>query len=848
MQQSSKMKFFSRLVCLVSVFSLSHQARAGSRTRPGVSVRVLQSSRVRVLRGRRLLYEGQVAAKLDGARVESISSFLYHKMPALRIRFVQPLGAVEMVLVLRAGRWELVWSGRTGSLGPDGEVIRRLETGPSRLLVSETHKGWQRCDKAPVRLFPRAFDPASWHMRPVSFRPDTKGIEVLHATLRPPNGLTWPAGLSAMRFLSASTRQGDGGRVEGLGRPRGIDDGDLSTVWAEARGGAGMGEFLDARSPAWPYDILGLVLVPGNASSPKALARDNRVARFLLTFEGGQRYVVDVPDSGSGGPFPPVFWVRFPKPVRARCATVVLLSAYQGTDRVAGGRTAISELHFLTSLDLRGGLQRLAADVASGRVDRALAISVVRGLGKAVVPRVRAALARSKGGAADFLAMAFLDLVPDRLGEIADRVTQLSRPVRRRFAQAAGRFAGARLLGRLFSEGTGQALGWLALESAWKLGRRHIAALAAARLLDRVSEETAEKLIGLLVSTEASELSQSALLGKNPSPRRIWTAGQRVLAGVAPAARTADLVLPLWKNNGAFRYRFRLVQVLGWSAAQSSGWTGAEALRSQVVGLLTSLVRRGREELLRWAAVRSAGATGLGVQTLRRLLADPAPRMRVAALRGLVRAGWAGRGRALLRCTLQDPWEWVRLSCSSMLGQVCPQGIGSVLAGQVQRYGLGATVDLATVLATCRYPEAWPLLRKLLAGYRKGPWKAARAARLLASAQRTETLGLMAAALKDATRRAKAQGPFERLALDLLGALDELTDSVRRQDSKVLWGAVAFALRKGATRRIQRQALDVVSKHCPKDWRSMLAGAIPGGIGEAARHLESLCGRGRKKP
>ena len=584
-----------------------------------------------------------------------------------------------------------------------------------------------------------------------------------------------------------------------------------------------------------------------------------------MSFGGKARYLVEIPDQRARERFPPVYWVLFPKPIQARCATVVLLSSHPGTDQRAGGRTAISELRFLSSLDLHGGIAGLAKEVASGRIDSSLALSVVRGLGKAAVPGIRRALAHAKAGAADFLASAFLDMAPERLAEIAGQVASLSRPVRRRFALAAGRFGKEDLIGKLLSDRANETLGWMAVETAWKAGHRREAASVVARSLDRVSAGLARRLAGLLVGAEASLLSQDRLLGNHPSPLRIWIAGQRVLTGMAQAGPTARLLLPLWKTAREFPLRFRLLQSLGWCLARGSGWTRVgPGVRKQVASLLRSEIRREQEEILRWVAVKAAGAAGLGIGVLERLLGDKAPRVRLASLRSLVQARWSGAGRALLRCTLEDPWNWVRLECSSMLERVCPRGIGGILAGQVRRYGMAATVDLATLLAHCRYPEAWPLLRSVLSGYRKGPWKAARAARLLAGAHRVDALPTMVEALRYAAARAKIHGPFERLSLDLLGALDELADVADRanrahrvhqvdQDrgsaAQVLWSAVAFALHRGATSAVRAQALALFEKHCPAGWHRSVGGGSGPTPGDAAalERLQRACARGGRR-
>ncbi len=823
--------------------------RAGSQRK----LEIIGKHQIRLLSAGHEVFRGSVEADLAGLSVKRIQSFSFRGRPALRIALEASKQRVEVVLVKPKRKWRLVWAGRTGPLGPDRVSVLVLETGPDRVVLYESITSLQRCDGGKVRLFPRALDPTTWRMRPVSFRPDFKGLPVIRASRKPPAPMSWPAGLSALRPVFASTRQGDGGRADGLGRPTGIDDGNLATFWAESRGGFGRGEFIEVRGPDWPYEITGLVIVPGNASSTRALAADNRLARFLVSFGSEERYVVEIPDDPASGPFPPVYWVLFPKPLSVRCATVTIDSVHSGQDAQAGGRTAIAELHFLSKLDLKGGLDRLARDVSSGRIDGALALSVVRGLGPGMVPRIEAALARNRGGAADFLATALLELAPRRLGAVAARVGRLSRSVRLRFAQRAGRFGDRRLLEKLLSNPDTTGLGGVALRAAMKAGRRSMAASLAASFLEKLPADHRSELMGLLVQTPDQDLSQEQLLGVDPSALKVWIAGQRVLAGMARPDRTASLLLKSWNPRADFVQRFRFLQALGWCAARRDGWKGpaGAAVRKATVGLLSGLIAKEREDLLRWAVVRAAGVGGLGLDRLVKLLEDPAPRVRVASLQSLVEGRWPGAGRALLRCTLQDPSPWVRLECSSLLGRVCPAGIGSVLASQVRRFGLGETVDLATVLARCRYREAWPLLESLLKGYRTGPWKAARAARLLAGAGRSGSVGLMAKALGYASARARPHGPFERLALDLLGAFDELAERGSPTSGRILWAAVGRALSKARTKSIRLRAIEVAGRHCPRGWKVWAAAALRSGDRaevEAAERLRYQCGHGRDQP
>ena len=329
-----------------------------------------------------------------------------------------------------------IWSGLTGPRDADAETAEQVHLGPPSpaepsggdaeladgVVLYQTAAEVSRCDDAPPWLFARRWDFAARRFRPID-GPVPPPASVVVTAHRHDPAMPGGAPLGGFRFVSSSTRLGDGGDARGLGAPTGLDDGDPATAWVEGRGGDGRGAFLTARAFGGRYTLRGLRIVPGDARSASSFRTHNRL-RALSVLYGrgpGQRFDVrfaEDPAAGlaRGDDARTPYWVPFPEAVDSGCLTVVIREVYpaegapaartedpstgatRGAGSGGGGATAISELQVFTDLDFSNGLERLIADTARGPGCSAR-VPLLANLGEAaVLPLAQAILATSAIG------------------------------------------------------------------------------------------------------------------------------------------------------------------------------------------------------------------------------------------------------------------------------------------------------------------------------------------------------------------------------------------------------------------------------------------------------------------
>ncbi|MCD6498068.1 MAG: hypothetical protein J7M25_07165 [Deltaproteobacteria bacterium] len=671
--------------------------------------------------GARVLFKGVLSVPLPSSGKGRVESVQIAGKPAYLVRFdpiVRSSAAGRLhqdgsasrrrisALIVSGPRhrYRVAWSGKTGPMGPDGEYERRLTRLGPWVVLYQVRPHLKRCDGRPVRLFMRAYDPKTGRMRPVSRMPAYENVVDLTAQPIDGSAGTHAVGLAPMRFDFASTHEGDQALTSNLVMPVELQDRRVVTSWREGVGGAGRGVWLNAHGPRWPYALTGLWFVPGDAANARAFATHNRLRSFLVTL-GSKTYRVLIPADPLSHGVGARYLVSFPTPVRADCVTVVVESVYPGSDQRAGGSTAIAEMHFLSELDRRGGLVRLARDVATGRVDRDTALAVLRSAGRALVPSLQRALDARRAVGTDLLAQALLSIDPATSARLVSRLGRLSAGTQKMLVGSLARSKDQKGLMSVMQDGQAsrqvreQALKWAASMGA-------PVASVFVDWLDHAVGGDEERLVALGTHLPGVALHPEDLLVVKPArtvrwANRFWLAGLRVEVNGSLAGPTARLLVATQMPDG-FSARYRYVEALGRClAALDRG-----PMARQVLHLLASWARQGRDELTRFVAVRMLGKKRSAVGFVRRFLRDPAPRVRLAALGAVVQWHPSESGRRLMRCTMQDPWPWVRRHCSLMLAERCPARIGASLAAAVRKYGVAKTIDLLAVLARCRYPEA----------------------------------------------------------------------------------------------------------------------------------------------
>ncbi len=248
------------------------------------------------------------------ARVPLETPPLRRGRPRLREVTVDGRRVAEVRVAVRGTPREELWIGELGPGGPrvvyrglagprdaDGETSLRLEVTPEAILEYQTASQVTRCDGAPARLFPRAFDFDGGRFRPVLSPLPPPARETLVGRRGDP---AMPKGrpVASFHFTAASTTAAAGSDARDLTAPVAVDDGDAATAWTEGLGGDGRGEFLTARAGAGGAVVRGLRIVPGDAASAQRFRARNRVRKLQLSFgpRDDQRFDVELPEDAAG--------------------------------------------------------------------------------------------------------------------------------------------------------------------------------------------------------------------------------------------------------------------------------------------------------------------------------------------------------------------------------------------------------------------------------------------------------------------------------------------------------------------------------------------------------------------
>lgn len=731
-------------------------------------------------------------------------------------------------------RMNLAWSGYTGPQGRDSEYEVNLDVGKRWILAYQSVNHLRRCDGKPARFFMRALDYKTGVMRPVTPVPDTRGLEVLTARNETPGELSASAGLAPLSAVFGSTSLGDGELITNIARPGALDDGDVSTAWIEGKGGFGLGEFIDFRGAESPYKIVGMRIIPGHGASIRAFRDHNRIKSIVVSFGEKESYLINVPmdplgalegdasrirekedeagdgqDEGEPVGRRATHWVIFPRPIAARCATVLINSVYsgkQGGKWGEGGRTALSELRFLSELDLKGGIERLLSDVENGLVSGDVAFSMLRGISGDQAGRIRKAM-KGLGGAGRSVAVrALLALDPEGSMKILMRILpELSESLQDRILETAvarGDSALLHIRNLLVMRGISVDLKLKVLDGLLSVGTRRAAEILLSEL-----GKGARQYRGAVVET-VGKFSPGVFVPKDflvpmkdaaesGIADRIWAAGLIAPHSKSNRSEVATSVIQHWNSGkGGFEFRMRLIQAMGRCLHPVAKDVFEEAGRIEIADerevegvkhgaeeeiwkILKQVSTEEEEELLRWGAVRAIGESGLkeGRKVLLRAVKDTDPRVRVEALGHLAAADDPLTDKFALFCALQDPWSWARVRCLQIVAARCPpEGEKHLLSAL--RLGTGPSEGaLLYPIAVCRYPAARGLLNEMVSGHRKKPGSASLAARLLFGFGDWDSAEIILNAAVSVVGETQPHTTQERLFIDLVDALKVFLES-----------------------------------------------------------------------
>jgi HEAT repeat protein len=743
----------------------------------------------------------------------------------------------------------VVWRGLAGPRDADGETALDVDVTADGVLEYQTANQVTRCDGAPVRLFPRAFDFASGRFRPVVSPLPPPAPETLVGRRGDP---AMPAGrpVGAFHFTAASTTAAAGSDARDLTAPVGVDDGDPATAWSEGLGGDGRGEFLTARASAGGAVVRGLRILPGDATSAARFRARNRVRKLQLSLgpRDDQRFDVVLPEDAGGdaaGRYREPYWVALPHPVPASCATVVITEVAPGTEAAppkSYGATAISELAIFTELDGPGGADRLVSDFARA-ADCAARLPELAGLGaEAVLPTAQALIQAAPGGHTaerECLVEALAELEPapknpivvealvaavagasereerlvsGALGRAADPpVAALAELMGSAKAPDEDRARAARLLGGLDDPRAAEAL-LAALGGGTAVERdAAVRALAGAPKLD------AEALVAAIERGGGTAERQADLL------RVVPAAVKRTPGAREPALAALRASLP---ETRPFEVRARAVMALG-------------ALGGGALPALAEVRARADDPVLRHLAARElatvGGAEALGA--LRAALGDADPRVRATAAEGLGQARDQAAGAALIAGAKQEPWPFVRRAELEALGRLCGPAAADLLVRAVDRDVAEVRRAALVGLSRCQDPRARPLLLRVLGRRNEASTVRELAAALLGELGDRAAAPAMASALMRQVSESEEDLSVEGVAETTLRSLARLGGPEAT--------AAAVKLAKDKRHPFQASAVEALGLLCDPGAGAAtlreLAAGPPGTLAVAAQNADKRC-------
>jgi HEAT repeat protein len=709
-----------------------------------------------------------------------------HRVAELRVP-IRGTPAEEVWIGELGPKGKALWTGITGPRDADGETSIGVEVDADRVLEYQTGAGVTRCDAAPVRLFPRAYDFDSGRFRPVMSPLPEPGIEKLVARRGDP---AMPAGrpVGGFHWIAASSTRASGNDARALGAPVELNDADVATAWAEGMGGDGRGEFVTARSTAGGYAVRGLRVFPGDGASLEAFRGKNRVRRFQIAFGPAreQRFDVEIPGdpAADAAHWRDPFWVPLPKPLQASCVTVVVTEVALGKEASPPknfGATAIGELAVFTELDSPEGAERLVADLA-GAPDCGARLPLLIGLGPAAVLPTAQAVLGAKGYGRECLVEGLTALEPAPKSAVV-------------LEALAAAVSGA--------SDKEERLVTAALTRAPEAPVSPLAALLASEKAGIEDRARAARLLGTLDDARAADALVAAL-GRGPVPLRAAVVsaigrapklqGGAVLAAIGAGpqdggAREADLLRALpavvkrdpssraaavgslraaLAPERSFEVRGRAVMALG-----SMGGTGDPAA-------LADLRAHGDDPVLRYLATRELAAMAPGVgaadprPALRAALDDKDPRVRETAALALGKHGDRQSGGVLIAGAKQEPWPFVRRAEIEALGHLCTPG-----ATDLMLRAIGKDVDEVRRAALvgvvrCKDPRARTVLLKKLAQQTEAATVRELAGALLGESGDKDAAPQLATALRGLVNEAEGDLALEGVAATALRALARL--------------------------------------------------------------------------
>ena len=585
---------------------------------------------------------GASAAKPDGfvygggdPIVESISIGEHRHVAHVVIPSDKDGVSWELVVAPSAGSSPTVlYSGLTGyAHGEDGErsgdVVTFLGEGADKVVViGRLREDVRICGQDATVLDPLAVDPKTMQLRGASMQRLSK-TERANASriVATRHDATADAPIAPLLVAAGSSNDASPARA--------IADGDPSTTWAEARPGAGAGEFVVLRAPAEiPITRLEITPVPPSTGTARATAAPLAAPKSLYLATEKKLFQITMPEDAAQHPGA-TYDVTFAEPISSPCIALILDEAYSKEPHPV---VAIAEVAAFSSFDAPGAkLDDVASALSGGGARSQAAAALLKRAGDRGIAAVEQAWPKldtaGRALATDVATSAGCASSPPLLiRAMLDR----DHEVTRKGEEALDRCGRAALpaLAKVVGQGDDRAR---AIERA--------AFMRAAHITD------AKILPPLLNDASRSEVARIDLL-------RASTARLPEIA--ADAFDAIDAVL---KKDSSFRARYLLLGPLAALARKSEPRASA---------LFVSMLSKDADGPVRMHAAELAANVPAAQGALLGALSDAEPRVRDAALRTIAEERASPATVAIEHLLEKDPWPYVRTSAASALGAFAP--------------------------------------------------------------------------------------------------------------------------------------------------------------------------------
>lgn len=698
--------------------------------------------------------------------------------------------AYEVVLAasLSGGPVKVVFEGFTGlTSGEDGArqgpmvyVSEPTAKGERRVVIGKQYEAISLCGR-PTVLAPNLLNPADLALHPAK-------VQRLS-----PSERARAARLKAVR-LDGAARMGPPvlravGASSGIGAPQNLTDGDLSTSWAENRGGDGKGEFVKLNAPP-ELPIMGFdfVLRPSGESPNPQVASPREF--WLATPE--HLMLVSVPEDAARTPGA-VFRVMLEEPLRTDCVSLVIESADRDAPDMQVTVAEITAVSEFDPSDLRGLVGALAGGGERAEAAKAMLMAGGPAAFQAVADAYRDLDEGGRRVALDVMDQADCELAtPTYVRALLSRYKAHAIHARDRLRRC-GRKSADHLVKTLR---IARPRAWPILANELGLIAPDRAVLEIAPLLDDDAQARRRLLRIALARAVVDPDAKQAVEQVLTDPKLSDRARLDVMRALGPAladfgSASLKAFAELSRRND-FRTRFLL---LGPAASLSS-------VDATARNYLSRALTGDDNQHMRHGAAVAAGAVAQMTEELVRATSDPAVRVRKAAVEALGERRADAAKAALVERLSADRWPMVRSAAADALGGLGPSPeLDRALGQALDDSSPFVRAPVARALGRRRAYAFAPQLRKHLEDDDEVPRVRAAAARALGRLCDRQSLELLT---ELGVKRADPllDEPKKNLSMAALEALAALGPPDLRERLKPLFSPHAAPGARAAAERV----------------------------------------------